>query len=187
MGSGPWRAQLRPNFPGNLLPTPGDLPGRVCQVFAPTPPLARFPCSQRTPGPPFWKDQLLPSLPVPFPSEGHVRAEMEGLREGPLGTLGLWLGPYPHSLHPCPPPPAHSSLAEVSPSGTGEPPHHQPHHSSSLTPVFFIAQHGGRGWGERRGGWEWGLPLPSFSIAREGVGRRCQECCRSRLRWHSTH
>ena len=38
MESGPWKAQLRPNFPDNLLPTPGDLPGRVFLAFPPSTP-----------------------------------------------------------------------------------------------------------------------------------------------------
>lgn len=42
------------------------------------------------------------SLPClfPFPSEGHVRAEVVGLRAGPPGTRGLWLWPCPHRFRP---------------------------------------------------------------------------------------
>ena len=98
------------------------------------------------------------------------------MREGPPGSLGLWLGPYPHPLRPCPPPPAHSSLAEVSPSGTGEPPP-RPATSQLRTHFCFLrCPAGGRGGGERdEGPRRWGFPLSSFSIT---LGRRCQECGR---------
>lgn len=67
MESGPWKAQLRPNFPDNLLPTPGDLPGRVFQAFPSSTPPPGFQAPQGPPAHLFGKmSSSPPSLPVPF-------------------------------------------------------------------------------------------------------------------------
>lgn len=164
--------------PDSVPPAPSrsGKKSRVCQdiPYPQTPSLVSM--VQGTPGPPFGKISSSPPCLLPFPSVGHVRAEVEGWQEGPPpGALGLSLWPSPYWLHPCFPslvspslPRAHSSQAEVSPSGMGSPPLHQPHHSSTL--LFSSLSSG-------VGGVEWGGGGGSFSTAFEGgaIPRKLQK------------
>lgn len=164
--------------PGSLT-SPNDIPpaprrsgkkSRVCQDIPhpQTPSLVSM--VQGTPGPPFGKISSSPLCLLPFPSVSHVRAEVEGWQEGPPpGALGLLLWPSPYWLHPCLPPlhaslppslpRAHSSQAEVSPSGMGSP----PPSASHITVPHSCFLHCPAEWcGEEPGSGGWGLVLYSL-------------------------
>lgn len=121
MESGPGENLSKTYFPDTLPPTPGGLLGKGLSRHFPTRPQPGLHAPRGPLAHLFGKISSSLPCPFPFPSEGHFRAEVEGLKEGPPGTLGLWLWPCPHPLHPSPPPPAHSSPAEVNPSGMGQP------------------------------------------------------------------
>lgn len=137
MESGPGENLSKTYFPDTLPPTPGGLLGKGLSRHFPTRPQPGLHAPRGPLAHLFGKISSSLPCPFPFPSEGHFKAEMEGLKEGPPGTLGLWLWPCPHPLHPSPPPPAHSSPAEVNPSGMGQLPPPSTSHITALHSLLF--------------------------------------------------
>jgi hypothetical protein len=180
-------SHLRPSsIPDTLIPIPADLQGKGLSKHCPHPLPAWSPHSQGTPGPPFLKDQLLPSLLLPFPSEGHVRAEVEGLREGPRRTRPLAVA-LPPRAPPLPLPSLrllHIPLKlRSAPLGWGAPPSS---HITALHSLLFSSLPSRVGWGREGAAGGANLSYPSPESGRGAGGTLQRKSCKSGLKgpWH---